>query len=113
MSSSSESEGNEDSELPTSSTASGQDEPPKKRKKKDQAFVDSWLTNSEFKNWLTKKVGANNQVTAFCKICDKTVTCSKTGLKRHMGSNKHQKNSRAAEQIPTISGMFSKATTRD
>ena len=62
----------------------------KSKKKKDQAFVDSWLTNCEFKNWLTK-VGANNQVTASCTICDKMVTCSKTGLKRHMGGNKHQK----------------------
>ena len=27
----------------------------KKRKKKDQAFVDSWLTSCEFKSWLIKK----------------------------------------------------------
>ena len=106
MSSSSEDDTDLEILLNDEATNSTTDEPAmKKRKKKDQAFVDSWLTSCEFKSWLIKKVGANKKANAYCKICEKAVTCSKTGLKRHMASK--------ASQSSTISGMFSKANTRD
>lgn len=111
MSSSSESDLEIISNEPASSSSTS-GEPAKKRKKKDQAFVDSWLTSSEFKGWLIKKVGANNKANPYCKLCGKVVTCSKTGLKRHMASNNHEKNSKAT-QSNTIANIFSKVTTRD
>ena len=48
-----------------------------------------------------------------CKLCDKTVTCSKTGLKRHMSSNKREENCTATKHAPTISGMWNKIITRE
>ena len=94
------------------STASSQGEPSQKRRKKNQCFVDSWLSNRDFRQWLVKKMGADNKTTAFCKICDKAVTCSKTGLKRHMASNSHQKNMRAVPSCP-ISSVLRKADTQE
>ena len=62
MSSSEDSSEKVDEFPATLSSSSAKGQPPNKRKKKNQVFVDAWLTNSEFRSWLVKKVGARNQV---------------------------------------------------
>ena len=41
----------------------------RKRSKQTQSFVDHWLTNKEFKDWLCKRVGKDNKVQPYCKTC--------------------------------------------
>jgi hypothetical protein len=55
----------------------------RKRPKQVQSFVDSWLTDKQFKDLLTKKagVGTDKKPQPFCKTCRKFLTCPKTGLK--------------------------------
>ena len=55
----------------------------RKRPKQVQSFVDSWLTDKQFKDLLTKKagVGTDKKPQPFCKTCRMFLTCSKTGLK--------------------------------
>ena len=64
---------------------------PAKRKcpPRDQPFMDSWLTIPEFNGWLMKKLHCK-KMKSYCKLCEKVLTCSKTGIKRHEVSKKHQ-----------------------
>lgn len=49
-----------------------------------------------------------------CNTCQKFVTCSKTGLKRHSTSALHQKNIKATAGCSgTLTSLFTKAATRD
>lgn len=42
----------------------------KRQQKHVQSFVDAWLTEKQFKDWLCKRVGKNNTAVAqpFCKV---------------------------------------------
>lgn len=40
----------------------------RKRQKHVQSFVDAWLTEKQFKDWLCKRVGKNNTAQPFCKV---------------------------------------------
>ena len=57
---------------------------------RDQPFMDNWLTIPEFKGLLTKK------------LCEKVLTCSKTGMKRHEVSKKHQEKAKTTTTTSTI-----------
>jgi hypothetical protein len=111
MLSSSEGEVEDDADPVTS--RSGSAEPKKKRRKNPQVFVDSWLTDENFKKWLVRKMGVDNKATAFCKTCDKAVTCSKTGLKRHMASAKHERSITNTTTSGTIADLFQRASCQD
>jgi hypothetical protein len=61
-----------------------------KQKGREKSFVETWLERSEFKNWLQAKRDRHGKHKPFCKICSKTITCSKTGLQRHLKSKSHE-----------------------
>lgn len=85
----------------------------RKRSKQVQSFVDEWLTDKQFKEWLSKRVGKENKPQPYCKYCQKFVTCSKTSLKRHSTSNIHHKNTKDTSAAGTLTSYFTKSATRD
>lgn len=113
----SESETSENQESATTSTVTSTSCPsPKKRKrpKQTQSFVDSWLTEQQFSGWLTKRLGNDRKPQPFCKTCNRFVTCTKTGLKRHLVSKSHQtKYATSTASCSTITSLFNRATNRD
>ena len=84
----------------------------RKRSKHVQSFVDEWLTDKQFKEWLSKRVGKENKPQPYCKYCQKFVTCTKTGLKRHSTSN-IQKNTKDTSVAGMLTSYFTKSATRD
>jgi hypothetical protein len=113
----SESETSENQESATTSTATSTSCPsPKKRKrpKQAQSFVDSWLTEQQFSGWLTKQLGTERKPQPFCNTCSRFITCSKTGLKRHLVSKSHQtKYATSTGRCSTITSLFDRATNRN
>lgn len=86
----------------------------RKRSKQIQGFVDSWLSEPQFKSWLTKKIGNGKKAQPFCKTCSKFVTCSKTGLKRHQTSTYHKRcHDASIGSTSTIPSLFNQPTIRD
>ena len=82
--------------------------------KRIQSFVDEWLSDKQFKYWLSKRVGKENKPQPYCNCCQKFVTCSKTGLKRHSTSSQHKKNINATGSCAgTLTSCFTNASTRD
>ena len=86
----------------------------KKRKlpPRDQPFMDNWLGVPEFKGWLTKRL-SGKKMKPYCNLCEKFLTCSKTGVKRHMVSKKHQEKSNAKSGASSILKMMNQPTTAD
>ena len=78
-------------------------ETPKRRKHppRDQPFMDNWLDVPEFKGLLTKRL-SGRKMKPYCRLCEKFLTCSKTGVKRHKISKKHQENSKAKSGASSI-----------
>lgn len=99
-----ESEDARSSEKPTTS---------KKRKcpPRDQHFMDHWLQVPEFKDWLAKRL-SGKKMKPFCKLCEKLLTCSKTGINRHALSRKHQEKAKTASTC-SIRQIMQQATTAD
>jgi hypothetical protein len=87
----------------------------RKRSKQVQSFVDEWLNDKQLKEWISKRVGKENKPQPYCKICQRFVTCSKTGLKRHSTSNLHQKIAKDTSVVGTgtLTSYFTKSATRD
>ena len=85
----------------------------RKRPKQVQAFVDSWLADKQFKGWLCKRIGRDNTPQPFCKVCDKCLACSKTGLKRHLAMSLHQNRSATTGNTSTITSLFTKAASQE
>lgn len=54
-----------------------------------QKFRHEWLQLSEFKGWL--KQPTTNKSKPTCTVCSTTITCTKTGIKRHGKSATHSK----------------------
>jgi hypothetical protein len=92
----------------TGSKRSGQVPGPKaKRQRKEQSFVETWLERSEFKKWLQAKRDHDGKRKPFCKICSKTITCSKTGLQRHLKSKSHENKVAAlGSKICAVNSLF-------
>ena len=86
----------------------------KKRKlpPRDRLFMDNWLGVPEFKGWLTKRL-SGKKMKPYCNLCVKFLTCSKTGVKRHMISKKHQEKSNAKSGASSILKMMNQPTTAD
>lgn len=86
----------------------------KKRKHtpRDQPFMDNWLEVPEFKGWLTKRL-SGRKMKPYCNLCEKFLTCSKTGVKRHKLSKKHQENLNSKSRTSSIRQMMNQATTAD
>ena len=86
----------------------------RKRPKQIQGFVDSWLSEPQFKSWLTQKIGTGKKAQPFCKTCSNFVTCSKTGLKRHQTSAYHKRcHDSSIGSTSTIPSLFNQPTIRD
>ena len=77
--------------------------PVTKKKRYEQKFLHSWLSEPQFKQWLERRKDA-----PYCKICDCSLSCAKTALKRHMGNKKHKDLCKIKEQVngPITSTMF-------
>jgi hypothetical protein len=77
--------------------------PVTKKKKYEQKFLNSWLSEPQFKCWLERRKDVPH-----CKICDCSLSCAKTALKRHMENKKHKDLSKIKEQVnrPITSTMF-------
>jgi hypothetical protein len=105
-----------DDEVVLPASASGDLPSSKKEKqpKQIQSFVDGWLTDEKFKGWLIKKIGTDKRPQPFCKTCSKYVTCSKTGLKRHLDSASHKKcYASSTASSSTIVSLFNRPTIQD
>ncbi|KAL0152799.1 hypothetical protein M9458_052522 [Cirrhinus mrigala] len=65
-------------------------------------FLDLWLEDSRFKDWLRPVVGNSHE--AYCHVCKKTINITWVGVnevKSHMKSNSHQAKMRGrSEQLP-------------
>ena len=83
----SESDDEESHEIPSASKT-------RKHPPRDQPFMDNWLDVAEFKGWLIKSL-SSRKMKPYCSLCEKILTCSKTGVKRHQTSKKHQEKSNA------------------
>ena len=68
--------------------------PPKKKKKYDQKFQRSWLTDDLFKDWLEKRDEA-----PYCKICKTSLSCARTALLRHKDSHTHKNTSKMVSNL--------------
>lgn len=77
------------------------EEPPEKKAKKlyTQQFRHQWLEDPVFKGWLVCLRPGENSCT--CKVCNKSVSCSKTALRRHSESAEHKRAIRSA----TVTGQ--------
>ncbi|XP_028416846.1 uncharacterized protein LOC114541055 [Dendronephthya gigantea] len=58
------------------------------KKKYEQKFCNSWLTEGKFKDWIEAKHEGTRM--PFCKVCKVKLSCSKTALSRHLEGKKHQ-----------------------
>ena len=76
---------------------------------RDQPFIDTWLTIPEFKSWLMKKQHCK-KMRPYCRICEIMVTCSKTGIKRHQMSKKHQEKVKTTTTSSSLCQMMSRVT---
>lgn len=64
-----------------------------KKKRHEQRFQNSWLSESQFKDWLEKRDGVPH-----CKICHCELSCAKTAVRRHMENKKHKDVCRTKQQ---------------
>ena len=55
------------------------------KKKYEQKFLNLWLADPEFKDWLEKQ----NEL-PYCKLCECKLSRAKTALKRHKENRNHQ-----------------------
>ena len=78
----------------------------KKTAKFEQNFVQSWLHDSEFKPWLSKKPGKDGKLKPFCSWCDIQITCSKTRIRRHSLSPRHCSNKKTCGTNLSIQAMW-------
>jgi len=101
----SESDDEESHETPSASKR-------RKHPPRDQLFMDNWLDVPEFKGWLTKRL-SGRKVKPYCSLCEKFLTCSKTGVKRHKISKKHQDKSNAKSGTSSIRKMVNQPTIAD
>ena len=79
---------------------------------RDQPFMDNWLTIPEFKGWLVKKLHSK-KMKPYCSLCEKVLTCSKTGIKRHEISKRHQDKAKTTKTTTTLRQVFNQMTTDD
>ena len=54
-----------------------------------QQFRSQWLEDPEFKNWLVRPRPGENVCS--CKVCNKSLSCRRTALRRHSQSAQHKK----------------------
>ncbi|CAB4041370.1 Hypothetical predicted protein [Paramuricea clavata] len=85
-------EENEDAEEESGSESADEGPPEKSQKtakKVDvQQFRHQWLEDTEFKDWLVRPRPGENACS--CKLCNKSVSCRKTALRRHTQSAQRQ-----------------------
>ena len=84
----------------------------RKQPPREQPFMDNWLQLAEFKTWLVKIMGNDKKVKLYCRICEKTLTCPKTALKRHASSKKQQEKIKTAA-TSSFSQMANHATSAE
>ena len=58
----------------------------RKKKRYEQRFKNSWLSESQFKDWLENRDGVPH-----CKICHCKLSCVKTALRRPHGKQETQR----------------------
>ena len=68
--------------------------------------MQSWLHDSEFKLWLSKKPGKDRKLKPFCSWCNIEITCSKTGIRRHSLSSRHWSNKKTCGTSLSIQAMW-------
>ena len=88
----------------------------KKRKKtssREQPFMDSWLQLPQFKKWIQRRVGNDRKAKPYCGLCEQMLTCSKTGIKRHASSKKHQSREKLTTTTRSLSHMVSRISNDD
>ena len=68
--------------------------PAVKKKKYEQKFLNSWLTEPLFAPWLEKR-----EDVPYCKLCKCSLSCAKTTLKRHVENKKHKDLYKVKEQV--------------
>ena len=79
----------------------------KTAKRKKQRFQYEWLQMNEFKGWLSKSTGLRGNIMPYCLPCQKNVTRSKTGIKRHAESGaqkENMKNDKARKPLTRLWG---------
>ena len=86
-------EENEDAEEESGSESADEGPPEKSQKTAKkvyaQQFRHQWLEDPEFKDWLVRPRPGENACS--CKLCNKSVSCRKTALRRHTQSAQHKR----------------------
>ncbi|XP_028407537.1 uncharacterized protein LOC114530155 [Dendronephthya gigantea] len=77
----------------------------KKTPKREQPFMDSWLQLPQFKNLLVRRLANDWKAKSYCKLCEQMLTCSKTGIKRHASSKKHQSKEKLTSTTMSLGHM--------
>ena len=101
-----EKETNSYSQRGTSSIELSKSRKRKLETRKDTKFVESWLDVKEFKEWLLKRKGKDGKAKPYCKICQLEINSTKTGIQRHMESEKHRRKTESAKGSQSISTLF-------
>lgn len=78
------------------------EEPAPKKQKQHREFNETWLSNITFKNWISKREQECGMVTAYCKVCNCTVSNHKPALVKHMNTAKHVQNISSKSQTTPI-----------
>lgn len=63
-----------------------------RRRPKERKFLDAWLDDDEFKDWIRK---ADDGESVYCTYCNCLIRPRKDGLTEHMRSAKHIKHSQS------------------
>ncbi|KAF9406804.1 hypothetical protein HW555_012943 [Spodoptera exigua] len=77
-----------------------------KKQKQQRDFNENWLTNTTFKNWISKREQECGTITAYCKVCNCTVLNHKPALVKHMNTAKHVQNISSKSQTIPIQQML-------
>ncbi|KAF9417162.1 hypothetical protein HW555_005673 [Spodoptera exigua] len=88
------------------SSSTMREEPLPKKQKQQRDFNENWLTNTTFKNWISKREQECGTLTAYCKVCNCTVLNHKPALVKHMNTAKHVQNISSKSQTIPIQQML-------
>ncbi|KAH9631145.1 hypothetical protein HF086_001080 [Spodoptera exigua] len=88
------------------SSSTMREEPLPKKQKQQRDFNENWLTNTTFKNWISKREQECGTITAYCKVCNCTVLNHKPALVKHMNTAKHVQNISSKSQTIPIQQML-------
>ena len=84
-----------------------------KRQQRKTPFIENWLRLPQFKKWLVRRIGKDQKPKPYCELCQKLLTCSKTGITRHASSKKHQSQEKLSMSTKSTCDMVGHRSNDD